>query len=302
MATVITGGFGASDGASSGTEFVARLPPPGDDLKDYDNTKPHHQQPASIPQIFRDAMSVRELVFGQQGIPLEAEFDDDDARSWHWVVYASVAATSASPTSDAAPGLPLSNTSTSTNPRVDYRRSSASANATAQRLPVGTIRLIPPPHGPNKYLHGDKHPDADPPAAITESVEKKHPTGTEPYIKLGRLAVLPDYRSIGLAKLLINEALEYAAKHPQNIRPPPSPTKLEIANQLGGASETVAAWQGLAMVHAQVSVVKLWEKLGFTEELRDASGEVEISKEPHWMEEGIEHVGLWKRLKLDTRL
>lgn len=295
MPTVITGGFGASNGESSGTEFVSRLPPPAEGLQAYDNTKPHDQQPASIPQIFRDAMSVRELVFGQQGVPLEAEFDEDDARSWHWVVYASVATTSNSPSSDSAPQLPQPNARPS-----DHRRPSAPSNATAQRLPVGTIRLIPPPHGPNKYLDGDKHPDADPPAAVTEKFERKHPK--EPYIKLGRLAVLPEYRKIGLSKLLINTALEYAAKQPQNIMPPPSPTRVESANQLGEANEVVGVWQGLTMVHAQVSVVQLWEKVGFTEELRDASGQIEISKEPHWMEEGIEHVGLWKRLKLDERL
>jgi predicted GNAT family N-acyltransferase len=280
MTTVISGGFGPTDGESSGTEFISLLPPPGNALDAYDNTKPYDQQGPTIPQIFRDAMSVREVVFGEQGVPLEAEFDEDDARSWHWVVYASVSAPSSV-----------------YNPPTDpYARRKSS---TAQRLPVGTIRLVPPPHGPNKYIKRDKHPDAEPPDDIQKS--RKHPK--EPYIKFGRLAVLSDYRSMGLSKLLVNTALDYAAKHPDAIRPPPSPTRLEFANQLGKAMDVCPIWQGLAMVHAQVSVASLWAKHGFVEELRDANGEVEIGKEEHWIEEGIEHLAMWRRLKIsESRL
>jgi hypothetical protein len=107
---------------------------------------------------------------------------------------------------------------------------------------------------------------------------------------------------MGLSKLLVNTALDYAAKHPDAIRPPPSPTRLEFANQIGNATEVCPVWQGLAMVHAQASVASLWEKHGFTEELRDAKGNIEIEKWEHWIEEGIEHVAMWKRLKVDSRL
>jgi predicted GNAT family N-acyltransferase len=275
-------GFGFSNGSGAGTEFLSMQPPPQEAVKDYDNTKPHTQQKISIPQVFGDAMSVREEVFGEQGVPLEAEFDEDDRRSWHWVVYASVAVTSNGKTDD-------------------ERRASASAG----RLAVGTIRLVPPPHGPNKYIktaelkEGDKHPDADPPPYISDEVQKKHPT--EPYIKLGRLAILKEYRSLGLSKLLINTALEWASKHPDSIRPPPSPTTMEAANQLGHAIEKAVVWNGLAMIHAQVSVEKMWAKHGFTEELRNEKGEIEVSKEGRWDEEGIQHMGMWKRLKVDNR-
>lgn len=287
MTTVATG-FGASNGNGAGTEFLTTLPPPKDALKDYDNSKRYNEQPAAIPQIFRDAMSVREDVFGEQGVPLDAEFDEDDARSWHWVVYASVAPTSNSPP-------PQSLGAPSPTEKVDDQRR---ASASAQRLPVGTIRLVPPPHGPNKYLRGDKHSDADPPAHVAEDATKKHPT--EPYIKLGRLAILEPYRGLGLSKLLINTALEHASKNPDSIRPPPSPTTMELANQLGKAVEKAVVWQGLTMVHAQVSITPLWQKSGFAEEMLNEDGEVEISKEEHWVEEGIEHVGMWKRLKLDN--
>jgi len=270
-------GFGNGNG-NEGTEFLSVLPPPGDALRDYDSTKTYTQQTSPIPQIFLDAMSVREEVFGQQGVPLDVEFDQDDARSWHWVVYASVASTASPPASLA--GSP-------SNPTDDARRPSASAS----RVPVGTIRLIPPPHAPNPYTPQDKHPDADPPR------EKAHPA--EPYIKLGRLAVLSEYRALGLSKLLINAALDYASKNGAAIRPPLSPTTLEKAH-LRGRQEGV--WRGLAMVHAQTSVAAIWAKHGFSEELVGEGGEVEVRREERWVEEGIEHLGMWKRVAVDGRL
>jgi predicted GNAT family N-acyltransferase len=281
-------GFGFGN---QGTEFSSILPPPGDALKDYDNTKPHNQQADSIPQTFIDAMSVREEVYAEQGVPLEAEFDEDDARSWHWVVYASVGQTS---TPSRSSSSDMSAHSASSTRADDARR----ASATAARVAVGTIRLIPPPHGPNPYIEtadhrtGERHSDADPPP----NADKKHPT--EPYIKLGRLAVLAPYRSLGLSKLLVNTALDYASKHSESIRPPISPTTMEHAN-LRGQDEDII-WKGLAMVHAQTTVAPLWKKHGFSEELIGENGEVEISKEERWIEEGIEHMGMWKRLRIDA--
>ncbi|KAF2010971.1 hypothetical protein BU24DRAFT_436317 [Aaosphaeria arxii CBS 175.79] len=274
------------NGNGGGTEFLSIQSPPGDAVKDYDNTITHDKQTISVPQVFLDAMSVREEVYGEQGVPLEAEFDEDDSRSWHWVVYASVASSSTPPAN-------LTAAATGT-PAEEERR----ASATAQRLAVGTIRLVPPPHGPNKYKtelsEGDKsHPDTDPPA----SVAHEHPA--EPYIKLGRLAILRPYRKMGLSQLLINAALTYAAKNADTIQPPPSPTTMELASQMGEAVEKAVIWNGLAMIHAQVGVKSMWEKHGFTEELVDEDGKVEIAKEEHWVEEGIEHLGMWKRLKLD---
>ncbi|KAF2735654.1 hypothetical protein EJ04DRAFT_464400 [Polyplosphaeria fusca] len=269
-----------------GTEFLSMLSPQL--LKDWDNTKPYNEQASSIPQIFKDAMAVREEVYGEQGVPLEAEFDEDDPRSWHWVVYASVASTSSPPPDTFRADGPVSKAE-------DARR----ASATGQRVAVGTIRLIPPPHAPNKYAQHDKHSDAGPPPGgnVDGDVAKSHPK--EPYVKLGRLAVLEPYRALGLSQLLINTALEYASKHPENIQPPPSPTLLEQASQQGKHVEESYIWKGLTMVHAQTSVAKLWKKYGFSEELVDEHGKVETAKEEHWWEEGIEHLGMWRRLKVD---
>lgn len=296
--TTVTSGFGIANGSGNGgTEFLSMLSPPRNDLSEYDNTKPHAHQAASVPPLFLEAMSVREEVYGEQGVPLEAEYDEDDARSWHWVVYASVASTSTSPPKSMRP-------EGSTTKEEDTRRASASA----ARLPVGTVRLIPPPHGPNKYIETatkgkivDKHPDADPPPGEgAEAVSKKN-LPSEPYIKLGRLAVLAPYRKLGLAKLLINTALDYAKNNPHVIYQPPSPTTMELANLRGKDMQEAASWQGLVMIHAQANLKGYWEKhFRFKEELLDENGQVEIEKEPIWMEEGIEHVGMWKRLKIDN--
>ncbi|KAF1952113.1 hypothetical protein CC80DRAFT_495461 [Byssothecium circinans] len=276
-----------------GTEFLSILPPPGKDLAGYNNTLPCSKQPGEVPQIFRDAMSVREEVYGEQGVPLEAEFDEDDPRSWHWVVYASVASSASSPPKDLRTSKPTNNGTAD-----EARRASAGAGS---RLPVGTIRLIPGPHGPNKYLqkaNPDRHSDADPPPGVQDEVAKKHPS--EPYVKLGRLAVLAPYRKLGLGKLLINAALEHATKQPEAVYRPPSPTTMEMASLRGTPIQEVATWNGLVMIHAQAPLQPLWERYGFREELRNEKGEVEIEKERRWVEEGIEHVGMWKRLKVEN--
>jgi predicted GNAT family N-acyltransferase len=255
MTSVVKGGFGsptidANGSGNSGTEFLCMLSPPRDKVDGYDNTKPCTEQTISVPPLFRDAMSVRETVYGEQGIPLEAEFDEDDARSWHWIAYASVASTS-------MPPKYLRSDSPNT-PAEDARRASASAS----RMPVATIRLIPPPHGPNKYLDedkADKHADADPPSAELESA---HPA--EPYVKLGRLATLKPYRGMGLAGLLINAVSDFAKNNPDTIYKPASPTAMERA-QITEHGREQLAWEGLIMIHAQANLKKMWEKHGFSE-------------------------------------
>lgn len=284
--------FGLSSAAANGaTEFMSTLPPPKGDVEAWDNTKPWNQQTANnIPLIFKDAMSVREEVFGEQDIPLEAEFDEDDARSWHWVAYASVGASASSP-----PKGVLARSDSGNSPADDARR----ASATAQRTPVGTIRLIPPPHGPNKYIEEKPvaHPDDD-----TPNTEATIHTD-EPYIKLGRLAVVGAFRKNKIARMLLNAAINFAAEHPELIYNPPSPTTRELAALKAPHIKRQLSWQGLVFIHAQLQLVPMWEKYGFSEALHDEEGNVEIEAEPHWVEEGIEHVGMWKRIKVvESRL
>jgi predicted GNAT family N-acyltransferase len=286
--TSVVKGFGAPSGdangsGNTGTEFMCMLAPPKDKLDGYNNAIPCSQQTINVPPLFRDAMLVREEVYGEQGIPLESEFDEDDARSWHWIAYASVASTSMPPK--------YMRSDSPNTPAEDARRASASAS----RMPVATIRLIPPPHGPNKYLadtsKADKHTDADPPS---EELDTAHPT--EPYVKLGRLATLKAYRGLGLAGLLITAVFDFAKMNPDTIYKPPSATATERAQIKDHGKDHQLAWEGLIMIHAQANLKKMWEKHGFSEELKNEKGEVDIAAQPHWNEEGIEHIGMWKRL------
>ncbi|KAF7507027.1 hypothetical protein GJ744_011051 [Endocarpon pusillum] len=118
---------------------------------------------------------------------------------------------------------------------------------TSSDKPIACTRLVPPPHAP--------HPNG------CENPEEK------PYVKLTRLAVFPEARGKGLAKVLCEEAVGWAARNKEGI---------------GGG------WDGLVLVHAQVGVEKMWARLGFKTDERLG----------RWDEEGIEHLGMWRELDL----
>jgi hypothetical protein len=70
-----------------GTPFIQLLKP--SNLDEYDRHKRPSEQSSELPKTFLDAMEVREQVFAiEQNVPLENEFDSDDARSCHWVYLA----------------------------------------------------------------------------------------------------------------------------------------------------------------------------------------------------------------------
>lgn len=96
------------------------LAPPGTSIASYDRRAPYTSQVESIPSVFLDAMSIREEVFvKEQKVPLENELDADDARSWHWVTFASVGSSKS----------------------VASSSSNLKRGSTASRVPVGTVRL-----------------------------------------------------------------------------------------------------------------------------------------------------------------
>lgn len=235
------------------SEFVDFVKPPGDRLCLYDPTSPPTSQPKNdaadptraVPQSFIDAMIVREEVYvKEQNIPLENELDEDDARSFHWVAYASIPSKSNGTT-------------------PDKRRSSG----TSTKIPIGTIRLVPPPHTP--------HPGHE------SSVVQGQGENKEAYIKLGRLAVIPEFRKAGVSKLLIESALTFARDHPYEVGPQMDPASVEVLKR-GMAMN----FKGLVVIHAQTGVQKVWKRYGF--ETDQSAG--------HWDEEGIDHVLMWKRL------
>ncbi|KAI5788836.1 acyl-CoA N-acyltransferase [Peziza echinospora] len=272
------------------------------------------QRTASDPRYpaFRDAMTVREEVFvKEQNVPLENELDEDDRRSFHWVVYASVASSS-----------------TSHRQHQHHYPTSGGGGSLTSRIPVGTIRLIPPPHAAHSAGVGSHHhhPDSPPPRDAPQP-DPSHGN----YIKLGRLATLSNFRGLGIGKLLVQTALNWAVEHADDIRGEPkstlggststskrssiSNTAEETTAAAGGIASVYASprgsisagsgarglgesvgtllggrvgWDGKVLVHSQVSAKHVWEKFGFT--VDTSMGE--------WDEEGIMHVGMWKQLQL----
>jgi len=97
-----------------------------------------------------------------------------------------------------------------------------------------------------------------------------HPNGfhdqhEEPYVKLGRVATMASHRGRGLSRLLTEEAFRWLAAH---------------------KNEVTVGYNGLVLCHAQVSVERMYAKLGF----------VTDEKLGRWDEEGIQHLGMWKRV------
>ncbi|CAK3862158.1 acetyltransferase like [Lecanosticta acicola] len=237
------------------SEFVDLTKPLGERLSLYDPTKLPTDQPKNdaadparaVPQGFIDAMLVREEVYVRgQKIPLENELDQDDARSFHWVAYASI---------------PIKGVVANGNAHDQQARKSSNST----KIPIGTIRLVPPPHPPHPGHEFTKFADG----------------GKESYIKLGRLAVIPEFRKAGVSKLLIESALGYAREHPYEVGPQLDPASLEALKK-----GTAINWRGLVIIHAQTGVQKVWKRYGF--ETDEGAG--------HWDEEGIDHVLMWKRL------
>ncbi|KHO01866.1 Acyl-CoA N-acyltransferase [Metarhizium album ARSEF 1941] len=270
-----------------GTPFISMLEP--SKLEGLELGKPHSEQPAAIPKIFIDAMEVREMVFVQeQNVPLENEQDSDDARSCHWVVYASVNKTEETEVRDEDGNV------------IQPRKSST------RTTPIGTIRLVPFPHAHHPKIGGEYRngqllqneterqrcpSDTSGPLSANSTPDRatSFHDGREPYVKLSRLAVVKEYRGNGLSGLLIQTALSWLAANPTFFDP--SITELGL-EQMGASTETeIPKWGGLVCVHAQEHVVGAWAKLGF--QVDKGMGE--------WWEEGIPHVGMFKRLHIGPR-
>lgn len=249
---------------STRSEFIDFIIPLKTRLDLYDRSKQPNDQPKNdaadptraIPQGFMDAMTVRTEVFvKEQGVALENELDEDDARSFHWTVYASMPARYDSAEREGG--------------QNGQKEGGGRRQSSSTKIPIGTIRLVPPPHfdHPNGGMSTDVH------------------KAGEAYIKLGRLAVIKEFRKAGISKLLIDTAMQFIREHPNSFNPQPDANTVETYGQ----HRTTGDFTGLILVHAQTGVQKVWKRYGFE---TDASMGT-------WMEEGIEHIGMWKRL--DTR-
>lgn len=289
-----------------GTPFVAFLAPYRQ--KDYILGAPKEDQPATVDPIFVDAMEVRNAVFvDEQKVPADNEYDRDDARSCHWVAYASINKVVEEAVYD------------ENNKVVRPRRSST------RSVPIGTLRLVPFPHEPHPVPNGDYwdgklvgtvNPDGSvTPAVLTgtyttsvrgevaggESTVGKpsvpqpanRPTtlhdGQEPYVKFGRLAVAKEFRGHGIAKLLVTNGMAWMRANPDRFDP--SVAQLGLAAMGARTDREIPQWGGLVCVHAQEGVVGAWERFGF--QVDEGMG--------RWREEGIWHVGMFQRLEFTDK-
>lgn len=134
---------------------------------------------------------------------------------------------------------------------------------------VAALRLVPPP---NEEGNPEKGGGTDEQGRRTSPshTPSRFWDGREPYVKVGRVATRSEYRGQGAATELLGAALDWAGRNKDKFR-------LE-----GGEEE----WRGLVLSHAQRWVKGWWEKIGFEED--EGMGV--------WWEEGIEHVGMWRRV------
>ncbi|MCJ1352919.1 MAG: hypothetical protein MMC33_002903 [Icmadophila ericetorum] len=247
------------------TQFTNILSPPGQVVYEYplDGKTP---PPAHIPSTFIEALSVRISVFvDEQSCALDKEIDSDDTRSWHWVVYASVSG-----------------------PTIDNGSNGERRTSQGGKVAVGTIRLIPPPHAPHpipgKHYAGDELGSPAETSSLQTATADQATTlhdGREAYVKLGRLATLKEYRRLGLGRLLVNAALEWVSKNKDKVQDSRGTDPVERENW-GLRRE----WKGLVLIHAQGEMERWWRMMGFVRD--EGMGE--------WWEEGIRHVGMWRRM------
>ncbi|KZZ92654.1 Acyl-CoA N-acyltransferase [Ascosphaera apis ARSEF 7405] len=142
---------------------------------------------------------------------------------------------------------------------------------TQSQQPAGVLRIVPPPHEPHDFI---------------ENKTFKEPT--RPYIKLGRIALLKEYRGKGLGKFVIQSALDWAAAHPDEITRLLNEVKATDEKAKALTSGTQGEWDGVVLVHAQKVMEPMYAKCGFVTD--DSMGT--------WIEERMVHVGMWQTLKV----
>ena len=134
-------------------------------------------------------------------------------------------------------------------------------------IPAATIRLIPAQTQPvaddKKAVDGPNH------AASTLWDHK------EPYVTIGRLSTLEEFRGRGYARVLVEAAAKYAEENP---------SMMVKDKELG-------PWRGLVMIHAQIRLENWYATMGFVKD--DAMGT--------WWEDGLEHVGCWRRMNVGAQ-
>lgn len=313
--------------------------------------KPQSSSSSPIPKTFLDAMEVREQVYvHEQKVPLEYEHDSDDTRSVHWVIYASINQTIEPeirdpstqeilrPRRSESRSVPIGTVRLVPFPHPPHPRKGGIyvdgklVNAGDPVSKVGEPGSSIPPTIPSPSTTANpsenipKDPEIVQPLTPSEQTRlttsplfipfavdppTTYHDGVEPYVKLGRLAVLKEFRGRGIASQLIRASIDWMLRHQNAFNPSVTANGFEslgmtdsrtrtraLSTSEGGAGTTavtavkkalgagdVPKWRGLFCVHAQEDAVPIWEKHGF--KVDEAMG--------RWLEEGIPHVGMFYR-------
>lgn len=266
-----------------------------------------------MPQLFLAAQKVRFEVFViEQHCSAANEIDTDDATSWHWVIYALP-----SPPAHDRPRAWLETSLIGKVPDGEEEGHYFNNNnykyvnnikdkELGSVIPVATIRLVP---------FSPSYSAPAPPSGEGGAAAEQQPThtatkmwnGKEAYIKLGRLATLRSHRGFGFGRVLIDSALKWAVENAStllSVRRQPCVigsgeeeegkdfTAITDGHEKGEeeeeAEEEGNGWNGLVLVHAQRNMEGWYRSVG---------GFVNDEGMGVWMEEGIEHVGMWRRLE-----
>lgn len=91
---------------------------------------------------------------------------------------------------------------------------------------------------------------------------------------IGRMATQKEFRERGYGRVLVEEALRWAEGH-----------RGEMLGDKGGEG---VEWKGLLLAHAQVEREGWYAGLGWRTD--EGLG--------RWDEEGISHVGMWRRVEI----
>lgn len=89
--------------------------------------------------------------------------------------------------------------------------------------------------------------------------------------------------------LIVNAPMAWAKKNPTYFNP--SVKSMGMENMGAHNAGEIPQWKGLVCVHAQEQV-EVWAKWGFS--LDEKMGK--------WVEEGITHVGMFQRLKIEEQI
>ncbi|KAJ2988471.1 hypothetical protein NUW58_g2608 [Xylaria curta] len=110
--------------------------------------------------------------------------------------------------------------------------------------------------------------------------------GKEPYIKLGRVAVVSEFRKHNIADQIWNAAKNWLQENPAYFNP--SVKELGFDVMRVSDAHDIPKWNGLVCVHAPESDIKFYERWGF--QVDKGMGK--------FSEDEIPHVGMFQRLKL----